>query len=301
MISKYIHIIYLSLIAFLSIGEPKSERDLVYEFRGRFLTDSVKIGQPVNYFLVIKHDPSLEFTFPDSTFDFSPLEYVSSRYFSTKTKEGISSDSIVYTLRTFELDSLIKYALPIFINGSNGKLETIKPEQEIIFLKKLIVEKPESPSLKANVEYAKLQSQFNYQLLTIIVSIIGALGILILILFGKKIRRNIIISRLRKRNQKFILAYDQIIFNTLNRETIEEALNFWKKYTGKLIKEPLDTFTSKEIISKTKEQELNKPLKEIDKAIYAGIQEESVKESLIYLKEYAQKKVEQRINTIKNG
>src|SRR5258706_2727181 len=65
---------------------------------GRFTSDSTEIGKPVYFFLTARYPSTSTILFPDSTFAFSPFEWVSKKYSVTQTKEGISYDSVTYRL-----------------------------------------------------------------------------------------------------------------------------------------------------------------------------------------------------------
>src|SRR5688500_10227732 len=81
--------------------------------QGLFQEDSVKLGQQVNYLFFHRHSATEEIIFPDSTYNFSPFELVSRQYFPTRTKGGWSHDSVVYTLRTFDIAPVQTLALPV--------------------------------------------------------------------------------------------------------------------------------------------------------------------------------------------
>src|SRR5215831_2013772 len=69
---------------------------------GKFNGDSVKIGKPIEFYLSAHYPENLNILFPDSTFSFAPFELQKKIYFPTQTKNGISKDSVIYKLATYE-------------------------------------------------------------------------------------------------------------------------------------------------------------------------------------------------------
>src|SRR5690242_16983348 len=71
---------------------------------GGFIADSLKVGEETAFYLSARYRSNLNALFPDSTFGFIPFEYQRKEYFPTQTENGISFDSAVYYLTTFEVD-----------------------------------------------------------------------------------------------------------------------------------------------------------------------------------------------------
>ena len=83
--------------------------------RGGFLSDSLKIGEQTAFYLSARYPTNLNILFPDSTHGFTPFEYEDKEYFPTETTAGISADSAVYYLTTFEIDRVQLLQLPVYI------------------------------------------------------------------------------------------------------------------------------------------------------------------------------------------
>src|SRR5688572_21779587 len=73
---------------------------------GGFVKDSIQIGEPVAYYLSTSYPQSLTVLFPDSIFNFAPFEYSRKAFYPTVTSNGISRDSVIYYLATFEVDKV---------------------------------------------------------------------------------------------------------------------------------------------------------------------------------------------------
>src|SRR5947207_2327292 len=64
--------------------------------QGKFSTDSIKLGKPIEFHLSAHYPEKLDLLFPDSSFSYAPFELQSRSYVATKTKNGISVDSVTY-------------------------------------------------------------------------------------------------------------------------------------------------------------------------------------------------------------
>ena len=82
---------------------------------GSFNADTIKIGVPFTYTLVHRHAAKLEVILPGTNYNFSPFELVRKDFYPTYTQNGISIDSAVYTLRTFDTKAIQSIALPVFV------------------------------------------------------------------------------------------------------------------------------------------------------------------------------------------
>ena len=153
---------------------------------GEFLKDSVMVGAPVEYSFRVKYPKTMEALFPDSTYDFSPFEFVQKDIFNTLSDTAQSYDSVVYHLITFELDEVQSLALPIYLIIDGDSTE-IYSASDSIFFKTVIAEELDSLALLKNTEHQEVAKQFNYPYLIIgIVAVLLVIGILIA-LFGKSI------------------------------------------------------------------------------------------------------------------
>ncbi|WP_192811682.1 hypothetical protein [Pontibacter sp. BAB1700] len=85
---------------------------------GSFSKDSVHIGELVRYTLVHRHPAVQEVILPDSTYNFAPFELVRQEFYPTATRAGISTDSTVYTLRTFDTSPVQSLELPPLYYGA---------------------------------------------------------------------------------------------------------------------------------------------------------------------------------------
>ncbi|MEH0157941.1 hypothetical protein V6R21_27975 [Limibacter armeniacum] len=268
---------------------------------GRFKADSTKVGEVVHYALTYRHDPDMEVFFPDSTYDFSPFEYMGKEYFPTVTDITGSLDSVVYELTTFELDELQELSVPVILMQNAAKADTIYPEKDGVYLQKVVLSMPDSVKLMENANLATVPKQFNYPYYLIALGVLLLLGLIVLLVFGKQIKKNIVIRRLQRTHTKFVEEYSGLTNGNMDVEHLEKALGIWKSYTGKVKNMPLQSCTTREISALVSDQNLGKSLKELDKAIYAGIRDGGVPVALNTLKQYAETAYEQKIQEVRNG
>ncbi len=295
----------LSIIFLLFIFLKTSHlaaQDLKVEARWILDKKEVEIGQPVQLAVWIKHDPNLEILFPDSAHRqvFNPFDWLDKAYFPTRTQNGISTDSIVYTLATFELDSLQSLEIPIFI--LKGKDTTIvrTPKMDLV-IKQLTQNLTISDSTKtiSNTEYWAVDQNINYLYLGIGSLVLVLLGIIFYIAFGERIRRTYRLRRLRLQFLRFINDYEKLSQNTNETKVFEHALHVWKNYLENLQKIPFTSYTSKEIALLINNEELNQSLKSIDLAIYGNIMDDHTRTAWQQLKAFAVEAYENKIQEVR--
>lgn len=263
--------------------------------------DSIKLGEVVKYALTYKHDPKQEVLFPDSTYDFYPFEYVSKEYFPTVTDAEGSLDSVVYELRTFEMDSLYELRLPVYLAIDQTKQDSIISEADGLFFKEMITEQDSTFDYKKNTELAEVNQQFNYPYLLIFLGVLVVLAVILLLVFGKKIKHYYLRKRLEKKHEKFVAEYEQLLSNGVQAEAVDHAVGLWKVYVGDLKGEHLQTFTTKELKNILKEADLIKALQTLDRLIYAGQHSDEEKDSLELLKQNAVDTFNQKIEELQHG
>ncbi len=264
----------------------------------KFLRDTIKLGEPVRLSVVWKHLPEKEVFFPDSLYDFKPFEFVSKSGFPTRTA-GLSTDSVIYELTSFETDTTLKFSLPIFI--LNEKDTTIIRTNEVeIFIESTIPVKIDSLRIIENTELQVVTDSFNYWYW-----VFGALFLIVLVsvlfyIFGGRIRKNFRLGRMRKQYQRFLNEFDKALNKYQELTATEQGLSLWKSYLENLQNIPFTTYTSKEIADLVPDKTLTESLKNIDRAIYGNRINEQTKEALLILKTYAENIYATKIKEIQN-
>ncbi|OEJ99679.1 LapA family protein [Roseivirga misakiensis] len=270
---------------------------------GYFLKDSVKIGESVVYSLSYKDRKNRKVIFPDSLFDFSPFELLGKDYFDTESDSINSIDSAVYRLATFEIDTVQRLSLPVFLDTGSDSLELFSDIDSII-LNQVVTIMPDSVSMAETSAYQPTSLQFNYPYWVVGLVTLGFITLVVLIVWGKELKKRIKLYRLKKQLAKFKLEFDQEIEH-LNADTskmkIESVLKFWKSYMEKLEKIPYTKLTTKELVSIQENGSLEETLKSIDKNIYSPVEVTALQNDFEFLKDYSEDRYNHVTEGIKNA
>jgi len=264
-IIKSVNSILLIISCLLVIGISYAQKPI-----GRFQTDSIELGRPIDYALSYHHNPSAEVFFPDTTYNFYPFEIIRKNIFQTSTTNGVSIDSVIYTLVTFEITKNQKLGLPIYVL-SKRDCTMVYSLTDSVFLKEMIKTSVDSLQLKTDTKLLLLSQQVNYP--KIMTYILGILGVVLIIyaLFGRFIRKQYTLFLFSRRHVDFLANYKKFTRSTLDDVTIGKALVLWKKHLEWLEKRPYTSYTTKEIVSRLPSARLEDDLREVDSAIYGGI------------------------------
>lgn len=273
---------------------------------GHFASDSVKLGNPISFYLTARYPQSSNIVFPDSTFSFAPFEFQKKKFVPTLTKDSISYDSVIYTLNTFEIDSIQSLKLPVFIIQEKD-CTVVYSETDAVFFNRAVKNLPDSVQLqklplKTNTNYFDVSWLFNYPLASIISGVLIALLMVCWIIFGKMIIRYFKIKRLNKKHVLFIQQFDAEVEKskaTFSRNSTELALVIWKKYLENLIDIPFTKYTTKEISQKESDAQLLQSLAAIDRMIYAN--QPGEQEHFSNLRNYSEDQFAKKIQKLRNG
>ena len=274
---------------------------------GGFVGDSIKIGEPVPFTLTARYPKNLTLVFPDSAFSFSPFEYQKKFFFTTKTTNGLSYDSVVYLLSTYEIDTVQSLKLPVFVVQKKDCTSVFSTLDEVI-LKQLIRHVPDSVAakdlpLKTNTNYLNVKWLFNYPVALVISGVLLVLAIAGFLIFGKRVRKYFLLRRLNRNHQNFIMKFNETISGLQTNFSIlkaEAALVLWKYYMENLVQTPYSKLTSREILDKEKNEQLGQALQAIDRVIYGGMSSTS-NESFDSLRTYCEQQYQLKLEEAKNG
>ena len=261
--------------------------------KGKFLSDSVRVGLPVQYALSYRHKATADVFFPDSAYNFSPFEMVKREYFNTVTDQHGSLDSVIYTLISFEVTPIQELSLPVYVRAKRDCTRIFAP-MDYVILSSII--KPnvniDTLSLKKDTRFIPIAQQVNFPLIFLI--IIGLLLIIGMVFwfFGKPIRRQIRLFNFKRRYDDFRKLFQRLSRGTEDAkrrlENIEKAVVLWKKYIERIENKPFTTFTTKEILDNLKDNRLSDALREIDATVYGGVYSNQTIASLQVLQELAE-------------
>lgn len=271
--------------------------------RGGFLEDSLLIGQDVNFWMSAEYPPEMEMVFPDSLYSFIPFEFSGKRFFETQIRDGRAFDSTVYTIQSFEIDKIQYLQLPaIILNGEDSTV--IATQKDSIFLTELAPVVSDSTTLRKNLIYQNVARQFNYPLLYYILGGLILMTITLLLIFGKRIIKWIKLRRLKSQYQQFSELFNSYITKLKvdpEPELAEKALVFWKNYQQRLDKIPFSVMTTKEILSHDFAQEIESPLKSIDRVVYGKRIQENIFQDFEQIEDFTQHRYGKKVEEIKDG
>ncbi len=247
------------------------------EVRSRFLEDTLRIGQPVPFSLTARYPRKLNVLYPDSTYDFTPFELEKREYFPTRSTDSLSYDSVVYYISSFEIDSIQRFRMPVFVlHGSDcttyyGALDSITAKQLVAHVPDS-VETAKLP-LKTNTNYQSVGQLFNYLLAANVVVALLVIGIIGWVAFGDRIRRYFAVRRLTRAHETFIKRFGDQVQQVQDGKSViaaESALASWKRYMESLFDRPFAMYSSKEITTLLKNERLAPILWSVDRMIYGG-------------------------------
>jgi hypothetical protein len=295
----------LLLVLFLLVTFAASAQEI--HVVGRFNADSVKLGEPIEYYVTTKYPGQWQVLLPDSTFSFSPFEFQKKIYFPTSTTNGISTDSVLYLLNTFEIDSIQTLKIPVFVVQPND-CTMYESNTDTVFFTHLVSQVPDSLSaeqlpLKTNTAYNAVSWLFNYPVFSIVVGALLLISVLVWLIFGKKIKRHFTLKRLTKNHYEFILNFDSAIEKLkvgFTPESAERSVLIWKKYMEDLITRPYTKSTTRELKAIENNENLISALQVIDRSIYGRIPPDTL-DSFINLKEFSQVQFNKKLEELKHG
>jgi len=296
--------LFLTLFLLTLINTSLRAQEVVA--RSGFFSDSVKIGEPVGFYLSATYPSNLNILFPDSTFNFTPFEFERKKYFTTETANGKSYDSVVYYLSSFELDEIQRLGLPIFqLNPKD--CTAFESNVDSIRLILAANDIPDTVSvqtlpLKESVAYEMVPYEFNYPILLLVLSVLLVMAAAVWFVFGKNIRRYLRLKRLLNAHRQFMTTFTSSIENVstaFSPASTENTVSAWKKYMEQLEAKPFTKLTTTEMLRIHQDEVLEKNLHAIDSAIYGH--NTSVVESLYRLQAYTDERFTKKLEELKRG
>lgn len=270
---------------------------------GNFSASHTKIGQPLNYSLSFYHDKNMELYFPDSSFSFYPFEFISKKYFPTKTIDSLSLDSVVYTLRTFEIKNSLELSLPVSIVDQGDTIKQFSTTDKIS-VKQYIKEVPDSLIFRSDVGYKTVLTRYNYPYFIAFGLLVLVSLILFYFIFGKAVLRNYRLYKMYNNHVQFLYAFDILhkeMESSPNLLSMEKVLGEWKNYLTKLEQKPINTFTTTEIIALFNKDELKENLQLVDRFIYSGSIKGNPSKAFDVLKKFSNKRYKKRRKELRNA
>lgn len=276
---------------------------------GHFLTDSLEIGRPFQYALTYRHAAFQDVLFPDTARHFAPYMVQKVAVFPTQTtgtgSKAISRDSAVYTLLSFETDSVQFLRVPLRVIHEADCTEHWTGV-DTVFLRSSLRATVSDPAqrralaLFTETGLAPLQQEFNYLSLVVWVTVLCAIVLLLYILFGWSINRQWQRYLLNRRHRRFVNEFSRLL-RQLDTHTAAEVANqaviLWKSYLEQLDKKPYTSLTTSELAERLHDKRIDDALRDVDRLIYGrAFSPASSLPSLQILRDVATRMYHQHIN-----
>ena len=284
-------------------------QNLMYPaLEGHFLADSMEIGRPFQYALTYRHPPFQDVLFPDTARYFAPYIVQKVTVFPTQTigtgPKAISRDSAVYTLLSFETDSVQLLRVPVRVvqeadcTNRWTRVDTVFLRSSLRAARSDSVQRKEV-ALFTETGLAPLQQQFNYLSLVIGIAVLCAIVPLLYILFGRAINRQWQRYLLNRRYQRFVNEFSRLLrqldVNT-DAELVNQAVILWKVYLERLDKKPYTSLTTSELAERLNDKRIDDALRDVDRIIYGRAFSSESLPSLQILRDVATRMYHQRMN-----
>ncbi|GAB3943423.1 hypothetical protein GCM10028805_09640 [Spirosoma harenae] len=291
----------IRLFVFLLLLTPATRAQVPKSpsLRGYFLVDSIEIGRPFHYSLTYRHAASKDVLFPDTARQFDPYRVQQVAVFATRTAgtgpSAISVDSAVYTLISFETDTIQRLQVPVrIINNTDCTAQWTGIDS--VFLRSTLPmnsldsSRLQRPKLATDTQLASLKQQFNYLALAVVFLLGGLAALIVYALFGRLIRRQWKLYQLKSRHIRFLKEYNRLSRN-INSYTAADVANqaviIWKTYLESLDSQPYASMTTSELAEHMGSEHITDALREADRMIYGGAFSPQSQPSLRLLSEVA--------------
>ena len=274
------------------------------KIEGRFANDTVLVGEPVSYRLILTYPETVDLLLPDSVAEYPGLEYVKKEFTPTVTKNNISSDTVTYWLRSFSPDTTVVFAMPVYWLQPNDSLQLFaKPDSLIIGTVLPAGAAADTLELTASAQLVPIRNRFNYPYLIIGIAAGLIIIIIVLIVFGDRLKNWWRVWQLNKKHKSFINKYNRTLDQIqVGKAPVDNAYLQWKQYLEQLENKPYTKLTSSEIAALNHDyQELIRTLQALDKSIYGYGSSTDNLQQLALLKETADKKYSAKKNRLLNA
>jgi hypothetical protein len=237
--------------------------------RLHFISRGVAIGEDVKVSLSFDHPYQLDMFFPNSPELFAPFELKNTAFFQTFTKDTISTDSMIFTLRVFEINKIQKLSLPVSLVLNKDSL-TYWSNMDSVILQEFI---PDSILKDAEIGSSSgfLQQSENQKLSIPVKIVMGSFLLLCLVAlaFRNKIKIFIDYLRFQKKQRDFVTKFKKMMRAEESLELLQNVINSWREQMTILERKPFDTLSSVEI-EKESGQNAGQALREIESSLFGS-------------------------------
>ncbi|MEL6537305.1 MAG: hypothetical protein AAFQ98_17925 [Bacteroidota bacterium] len=263
-----------------------------------FVEDSVWVGYPTPVVLTVRYPKDWQVLLPDSAANYAPFEYDRHDYFPTKTVGGVSFDSAVYYLATFEVDQVQAISLPFRVISATDTATYWLGVDSIGFWD-VVVPFPDTLNFETGELLVVLDKEFNTPYAAAILVVSSVLLVVLSIFFAKPIRRWWKKRRLQTQHEKWLDRLDQLtgaLSTGKGMGTVpEQWINHWKKYLEQLEGKPYTKMTTRELARFPEVKDFQEALKQFDRAIYGQRVTPELPQEATRLRGYAVNRYQERL------
>jgi hypothetical protein len=233
----------------------------------KFVQDTTSIGKEIKVSLSFSHPYDQDVFFPKSEQYFNKYILIESEPIETKTVKNISLDSVVYTLKTFEINDVQTLQLPVW-QVVDGDSVALLSNVDTIYLKSQILD-----SLLSAAEYRKRldlvpsSQKFNYALVLRWFSILLGIVVFFFLFLKRPLEREWLKWKFRQKHAQFTQQFRK---SMKSAEDISSSMALWKSHMEWLDQKPYTTLSTSEITIRSGDERLGEALREIDSAMYGG-------------------------------
>lgn len=268
---------------------------------GYFMADSAKLGERIGYVLKATYPRDKQLIFPDSSFNYEPFVLLEKKTYVSSTIDSVTTDSTVYFVSNFALDSTVYLTLPVF-ELSRYDSVTHYPLEAALAVNWQLDSIPEQLAFQENNVYQPIPKNWNWILMGLILVLLLIALVGGYLLFGKRIKKYLSERNEKRRWKVFEKRWHSAVETLINDQTIDaadELLGLWKGYMETITKLPVREWTSSEVGEKLADIRIFSSLRSIEMIIYAGTKSE-VKESSDYLLAKAKENYQEKLKNIKH-
>ena len=242
-----------------------------------FLYDSIRVGEKTGFYLSAKYPSTTVVLFPDSTTSFGSFTFEGGQYFTTESSGGVSKDSAIYQLKTFDIDYVQRLELPVFVVNANDCTRYLS-NIDSIRITRVSQVVPDTVSLaqlplKIDTQYKDVNRPINLQMLFLVIGVVSIVTGLVWMIFGPRITAYFATRRLEKQYVEFVSTFNRSLEQLrkeFSPEVTESAVYTWKKYMEDLDARPYTKLTTTETIRLYGDETLGRDLRQVDRAIYGN-------------------------------
>ena len=225
----------LALAGLLMTVELYGQGQKAIDFSGKveWQDSLLDLGRPSPVTVTLTHPSNSVVIFPDTAKDFAPFEVVSSRLIPTHSHEGVSIDTKVFYVNSWEVDPRIGIRLPFYYIQDGDTLMRLTNSDSIEFAARIV-----TPTDSLSLKIAGFPLEVKDPPNVLLWGILGTLGTIFLLILGailykplvkrfrrwqigqewKKIARQLEGTRpLANQPDAFILSLSKVWRNYLNR------------------------------------------------------------------------------------